>query len=403
MGNSPAIAPIQEAENHTKTAQTPRPLPPVATPLPLPPNADAAALISQASMALAHSNEKMPKMVAATPFAPRPSMAAPSAAPDQQGQPTPDVLEPNNLILPASRQQEVLYDLAGMIKDYQAIGKTPQDAAQAARTNYQALSTTLAPYGNLAKHATSILTHELNKQLALSDCHVPEEVQQYSIVSLFTKRQAEAKAAADWVLKPEVLQTATQLAAEGRVLPHLYWLTEAKKAEIIADMGDNNAPHTVANALGQHLLHKALAAMFKLDGPLEPHLVAALHEANPNLSPQEARGLAQNWLHIRFHRAQAVTDLTKPANGALANQALQTAADDVAQKYGIQAPQTLAERLNSSLHAHHHPEPPILAATFPTAKTSMETVVTLTPDRSTVANSVNYAGPVSQAATLTKN
>lgn len=292
---------------------------------------------------------------AAAPLAAKNGCAQHAAKPVATPHHTPNQPQP---MLPKEKQQALSHALAARMKDYAALGKTPQEAVAAMKQEYQALATALNPHGKLAQAATKILTQALNEQLSHAECHVPEHLQRYSIFSIFTKRQAEAREAAQSLDNPSFIQEATRLSQLAQIpsLPH--WLTEEKKQEIVTGIGSTNAPHALANALGYHMQHKALAALFHLDGPLEAPLMQALHEAAPQMNIEEVRGIARNWLHDRFHRAETVAKLTKPATGELAIQAIQQAAKSVGAQYGTTPPTTPEMRsditMPPSMGGAHH-------------------------------------------------
>lgn len=215
------------------------------------------------------------------------------------------------------KRTELLFHVASTIRDYASMGKTEADAVQALRQSQEALSKALDPKGDVAKTAASALTKAMNEQLTHEGCHLPESEQTKAVEGIFIKRQAEAQHAFNLLSDENFMKEAGELAASGKPLTPPHWFDDAKKEETIAELVTDAPAHTIGTALGAHMLHKALASVWKIDGPLQASFTKALKDAMPDASPEAVIGLAKSWLHDRFHRADTIAAEVKPGSGSL--------------------------------------------------------------------------------------
>lgn len=215
------------------------------------------------------------------------------------------------------KRTEFLFHVASTIRDYASMGKTEADAVIALLASQNALSKALEPKGDVAKIAAVALTKAFNEQLTHEGCHVPSSEQDKAVEGMFIKRQAEAQHAFNLLSDVNFMKEAGELAASGKPLTPPHWFDDAKKEEIIAELVSDAPAHTIGNAMGTHMLHKALASVWKIDGPLQASLTKALKDAMPDASPEAVIGLAKAWLHDRFHRADITAAEVKPGSGSL--------------------------------------------------------------------------------------
>lgn len=215
------------------------------------------------------------------------------------------------------KRTEFLFHVASTIRDYTSMGKTEADAVIALLLSQNAFSKALEPKGEVAKAAAIALTHALNEQLSHEACHIPPSEQDKAVEGIFIKRQAEAQHAFKLLSDANFMKEAGELAASGKPLTPPHWFDDAKKEETIAELVSDAPAHTIGNAMGAHMLHKALAAIWKLDGPLQAPLAKALKDSMPDASPEAVIGLAKSWLHDRFHRADTIATQVKPGSGSL--------------------------------------------------------------------------------------
>jgi hypothetical protein len=75
--------------------------------------------------------------------------------------------------------------------------------------------------------------------------------------------------------------------------------------------GPEGATHVVGGAVGQRLIHEALAACYAPNGPLTAPLIEELKTHLPNAAPEQLLGIANGWLHDRHHPAKAVAEAMK--------------------------------------------------------------------------------------------
>ncbi len=253
--------------------------------------------------------------------------AQPAVTEDAAVTPVATVAAPSAAFAPTfpmadGKRTEFLFHVASTIRDYTSMGKTEADAVIALLASQNALSKALDPKGEVAKIASVALTKALNEQLTHEACHIPASEQEKAVEGMFIKRQAEAQHAFNLLSNANFMQEAGALAASGKPLTPPHWFDDAKKEETIAELVSDAPAHTIGNAMGTHMLHKALAAMWKLDGPLQAPLAKALKDSMPDASPEAVIGLAKSWLHDRFHRADTIAAEVKPGSGSLYAEAM---------------------------------------------------------------------------------
>lgn len=273
-------APITDAAPEMNHAETPKAVAPLPAPAPI---QETAATSEQAAMAAAPA-----------PIAPKPALPMPDA-----------------------KRTEFLYHVASTIRSYAGMGKSEAEAITDLRQSQEALTKALNPHGDVAKAAAQAMGQAYNSQLTHATCHLPESEFQKSMHGIFTKRQAEAQHSFTLLSDKVFVEQAGELAVSGKPLTPPHWFTDAKKEETIAELASDAPAHTLGAGNGSHMLHKALAEVWKIDGPLQAPLAKAIKEAAPELHPEAVIGLTKNWLHDRFHRADVIATETKPGSGSL--------------------------------------------------------------------------------------
>lgn len=277
---------------------------------------------------------------AAPQMAPEAVPAVPAVAADAAKAPTPPAASvvPAGHMMPATpapstlatvlnliKREELLVQVAGKIRDFTAVGKTEADAVRQLIAEYDALVIALNPHGEAMKAASAALAKELNAQIADEHCHIPVAEAVKTMHGIFTKRQAEAQSSRALLSDKAFMDQAMSMAASGATLKATHWFTDAKKEEIVTELLADSPAHTLGNGIGQHFLHKALANVYRLDGPLQPALSKALQAAAPAMSADAVIATARHWLHARFHRADTLATEMKPGIGALYIEAMKRA------------------------------------------------------------------------------
>lgn len=252
--------------------------------------------------------------------------------------------------LNAVKHEELLVQTAAKIRDYTAMGKSAEEALKHLQQEYAALAAALNPKGDAVKAASAALVASLNAQIADGHCHIPVSEAVKTMHGIFVKRQAEAQTSHALLADSAFIQQASAMAASGAPLKASHWFTDAKKEETIADLISDSPAHTLGNGMGQHFLHKALADVYRLDGPLQPALSKAIQQAAPTIAPDAVIAVAKNWLHARFHRADTIAAETKPGTGSLYLEAMKrTEAKLHANFAPAQIPSEIATQVNAEL------------------------------------------------------
>lgn len=220
------------------------------------------------------------------------------------------------------KRTEFLHAVAAKIRTRMGIGRTEAEIIPDLRRDCEALAKALDPQGEVAKTATQLLTKEFNAMIVDPHCHVPESEQARAIYGIFFKRQAEVQHTFNLLSDQNFLNEASALATSGKdtSAPHLF--DDAKREETINELVSDAGAHTLPAAFAQHMMHKALSTVWKIDGDLAPVLIKAIHDAAPALTDGEATEIANNWLHGRFHLADIVAKETKVGSGSIYNEAM---------------------------------------------------------------------------------
>ncbi len=295
----------------TTPAHTAEKVAPLPAPKPVPENASANA----AADPLAQASPQALAAAAATAKAELARVAAQAASHNATHVKT----------LDAVKRGEFLVQVASTFRDYTKMGSTEADAVQSLLQMQEALTLALSPAGTVARAASAALNQALNAQIADPHCHIPLAESEKTIRGILTKREAEASAMLSLLSDKAFIEEACKLAASEAELKKPHWYNEEKKEEIISELTADSPAHTLGNGIGQHFLHKALASVYKLDGPLQAPLVQALKAAAPAAHNDSLISTARGWLHDRFHRADTLATDTKPGTGVLYIEAMKRA------------------------------------------------------------------------------
>lgn len=201
---------------------------------------------------------------------------------------------------------------------------------QALITEQQALAEALT---NPAFVGTAVasFTQAMKAEQPNAAYHASPAEARREIESILKNRVRDAQSFASLLAQPEFIARTRALAAEPITPPQPYNLPPGKPAEIIRRLvqptdvdGPEPAVHVAASALGQQMVHQALAVTFQPDGALHAPLMTALRQAQPTLDEASIHRLTNQWLAARVGPAQAVADGLAPT-GALYQEAMKLA------------------------------------------------------------------------------
>jgi|GEM_PF-5241404 len=247
--------------------------------------------------------------------------------------------------LPAHKRAKLVTDTAALVRAYGAAGKPFEEAVAHAALGHNALAHALDINGKFMHTFAHQIELETKKLLPSPDYAIPHDEAMRAAKNILANRVAEEQQMAALLRTPQFqLEIRNAQPSHGsNALP------EGKIKEIAGRLvqeydpnGPEGATHVIAGAVGQRLLHAALASCYAANGPLTAPLIEGLKEKMPNASPEQLLSIANGWLHDRYHPAKAVADAMK-FDGDAYQQAAKRA-DDI-QFGAAPAKQGFAERV----------------------------------------------------------
>ncbi len=165
---------------------------------------------------------------------------------------------------------------------------------------------------DIATVAARSLQEALNAKLP-STHHITEAMALQSVEGIFANRAKDAKAFAGMMATDAMHTLIEGMARKPREASAV--LPPAKQQELIDRLvqaqdvrGAEPPVHVLASAVGQRLMHEALAEMFDEKGALAKMLVGRLQKALPEQTEHACASLAHGWLAARRNAAVAVAE-----------------------------------------------------------------------------------------------
>lgn len=191
----------------------------------------------------------------------------------------------------------------------------------------QALVTALAD-AQLEAAIVKAYCDEMAVQNPNPDYHVSAEEAREQIQGILRNRIRDAQQFITLLSDAAFLAEVKTQAAKPSPAPKEYDLPPEKKEEIISELnpgGNQPLVHIAANALGQRIVHMALANIYRpKSGGLADPLAGALARAWPEATGAQLQELAKTWLKARHDPAHSVADGMKP-DGELLKEAMKRA------------------------------------------------------------------------------
>lgn len=216
--------------------------------------------------------------------------------------------------LPAHKRAKLVTDTAALVRAYAAAGKSFDEAISHAGAAHKALRHALDPESKFMHTFAHQIEAELTKLIPSPDYAIPHAESMRVAKNILGNRVVEEEQMITLLADPKFLEEVkTAKPSHGsKALP------EGKIKEIAGRLvqetdpnGPEGATHAAAGAIGQRLMHEALACAYAPNGALSAPLIEGLKVNLPNASPEELLTIANGWLHDRFHPARAVADAMK--------------------------------------------------------------------------------------------
>jgi hypothetical protein len=213
--------------------------------------------------------------------------------------------------LPANKRAKLVTDTAALTRAYVAAGKTFEDAITHAIAAHKALRIAIDPESKFMHTFAHQIEAELAKLVPSPDYAMPHDESMRTARNILTNRVREEEQMIKLLADPKFLEEVKSAHPShgSNALP------AGKVKEIAGRLvqetdpnGPEGATHVAAGALGQRLMHEALACAYAPNGALTGPLIEGLKANLPNASPEELLTIANGWLHDRFHPARAVAD-----------------------------------------------------------------------------------------------
>lgn len=154
---------------------------------------------------------------------------------------------------------------------------------------------------------------------------LPIEEARREVRSILNNRVQDAHNFAALIVNPAFLKQAVELSHQPTPSAGPYQLPPNKSQEIIRRLvqpndaeGPEPAVHVAASAIGQRIIHQALANIFAPDGVLHKPLMQALQAAAPTMAYEAIHQQTLDWLAARQGPAQAVANGLTPGGAEYA-------------------------------------------------------------------------------------
>ncbi|MBN8542826.1 MAG: hypothetical protein J0M34_01005 [Alphaproteobacteria bacterium] len=216
--------------------------------------------------------------------------------------------------LPPHKRQKLVRETTALARAYLAAGKTVNEAVAHTTEVHEALHQAIDPNGKFTHLFAVEIEKEWNKLLPLYP--LPHAEATRCARNILTNRAAEEAAYVALLKSPDfTTQEVEQALANNTVMHQGNVMPEGKIKEIAGRLvqesdphGPEGATHVAAGALGQRVMHEALAAAFTPNGTLAQALIGKLQPHLPNASPDTLLSIANGWLEDRYRPAKAVAE-----------------------------------------------------------------------------------------------
>lgn len=239
----------------------------------------------------------------------------------------------------------------------------------------EALAATLDPAANptfLGQMAAAFVA-EMREQQPNEAYAMNADAALAEMAVILKNRTADARAFRALLADETFLAAARAEAAAPAPAAKPYALPPAKIEEAVRRLVQESDPagaepsiHVEAAAMGQRMVHQALANMFRPKGTLLPYLTLALAQAWPEATAGEITNLAQGWLKARHDPAHSTADGMAPG-GEIYTQAMTRANALHAQKMAALGQQSSPLAVNAEGKLAQNA--PAITVTVPTAPT----------------------------------
>lgn len=218
----------------------------------------------------------------------------------------------SNTSLPSHKRAKLIAEAHGLIQAYKMSGSSPEEAFAQLVTKHTALSHAINPDEKFTHHFAKQIEMEMAKIMPHTDYALPHAESTRIARNILTNRfHDENNIVAllnDPTFRVEVMQATSSA-------PNMAPLPMGKATEIAGRLvqesdphGPEGVAHVASNALGQRILHEALAACYVNNGPLSSPLIEGLKPHLPNTSVEMFLAIANEWLEDRYRPAKAVAE-----------------------------------------------------------------------------------------------